>query len=257
MMKCFQLIAILFLLAIAIGKVQAQSAKSLTALKPVSGGFDIADTKVSIAGQIFDAALLQRFPFPTEYYFAVYDLGGVYSRFEAWIGIPDGGSAYQQQFQIKIDGKIVAGNKDDLISPGDKPAHIVLDTTGAHSLKIVIEGGLLIANPVLYKADATSFNTIASSGTANLVSPKNGAKATAGSITLLWEPVDGATSYGVEIVCTKGTSPHIYSMNATDSTAKFDLMGVPNGEYHWSVISFNDKGVMGKFSKDRTFIVAR
>lgn len=42
-----------------------------------------------------------------------------------------------------------------------------------------------------------------------------------------------------------------------DSNTKFDLTNVPNSEYHWSVIAFDSRGTMGKFSKGRTFIVAK
>ena len=185
---------------------------------------------------------------------SVYDLNNRYERFEAWIGVPDNRTGMQDRsFSIRLDGKLVQTNEDDPMKSGDPPIHISIDVTGAQSLQLKGSKGIYFGEPVLYKSTPTLVVT----NVANLVAPLNGTIVSSNSVSLLWNPVDASTSYGIEIVCTKGNAPHIYSLNATGSTTRFDLSGVANGEYHWSVIAFDRKGVMGKFSKDRTFVVAR
>lgn len=112
---------------------------------------------------------------------------------------------------------------------------------------------------LLEKAKTLYKSAPPSSSVTTLVAPTDGTQVTGNSVNLSWELVNEATNYGVEIVCTKGSTPYIYSVNVLGGVCntKFDLSNVPNGSYQWSVIAFNGNGVMGKFSKSRTFVVAR
>ena len=244
----FLILSLLF----ACPNVWAQTPKRVTELTPSESpyNFSVEDKPFALGGRIMHFGLGGENDY-NEYY-STYDLGGKYTRFEAWVGVTDryiGGTG--QTFSVRLDGKKVLDNNDDPMKISDPPKHIVIDVTGVQSLRLYGNIAIFYGEPVLYKG------TPASASVATLVAPQDGATVSASSISLLWEPVNGATGYGVEIVCTKGSSPRIYALNATDSTTKFDLTGVANGEYHWSVIAFNSKGVMGKFSKDRTFVVAR
>ena len=249
-MKFLWIILFALFLLFTLPNAWAQTPKPLTELKPVSGGctIEIKDRPFSITGRIMHFGLGVAF-YDVES--SVYDLGGNYTRFEAWVGIPDNYSKRtDKSFSIRLDGKLVLTNESDPLNSGDAPIHISVDVTGAQAIQIRGLQGIFFGEPVLYRGTPLSANI------ATLVAPQDGITVSTTSIKLLWEPVSNATSYGVEIVCTKGSSPHIYALNASDSITKFDLSGVPNGEYHWSVIAFDNKGAMGKFSKDRTFIVA-
>jgi len=248
----FAWIAFLILsLSLAGPNAWAQAPKPLTELKPTeaSNDFTYQSEPFALGGKVMHFGLGGD---DYDEYASVYDLGGKYTRFEAWVGIADKYPGMSNlTYSVRLDGKEVLYNGDDPMKSFDPPKHIVLDVTGIQSMRLYGKKTIFYGEPVLYKG------TLASANVANLVAPQDGATVSASSISLLWEPVNGATGYGVEIVCTKGSSPRIYALNATDSTTRFDLTGVANGEYHWSVIAFNSKGVMGKFSKDRTFVVAR
>ena len=248
----FAWIAFLILSLSSVGlNAWAQTPKPLTELTPTDSpyNFDVPDKPFALGGRVMHFGLMAHYK---EVSASVYDLGGKYTRFEAWVGVPEEKSnSTDQSFSIRLDGKMVLTNKNDPIKSGDPPIHLSVDVTGARSLRVAGDGAVYFGEPLLYRG------TPASASVASLVAPRDGVTVSASSTILLWEPVSGATRYGVEIVCTKGSSPRIYALNATDSTTKFDLTGVANGEYHWSVIAFNSKGVMGKFSKDRTFVVAR
>lgn len=232
--------------------VWAQSPKPLTELVPTASNynFHVIESSFDLGGRVMHFGL--RVNNSKDESYSVYDLGGKYTRFETWVGIPgDYPGANNRSYSIRLDGKKVVSNDDDLMKSFDAPKHITVDVTGVQSLRLYGNYAIYYGEPVLYRG------TPASACVASLVAPRDGVTVSASSTILLWEPVSGATRYGVEIVCTKGSSPCIYALNATDSTTKFDLTGVANGEYQWSVIAFNSKGVMGKFSKDRTFVVAR
>ncbi len=224
---------------------------SLLTLTPLEGGgLSVRGSKFSMSERIFNIGLYAE-PGHDDGRGNIYDLAGKYSRLEGWIGRPDQFSSDSPaKWRIKVDGETVLTGE---VSQGDKPVHVDININGAKSLKIGLWDNVTFATPFLYKGSVQPV------GVVNLIAPADGVRATGNNLNLLWEPVDGATSYGVEIVCTKGGSPHIYALNVTggDSNTKFDLTNVPNGEYQWSVIAFNGKGVMGKFSKDRTFVVAR
>lgn len=246
----FAWIALILSLSLACTNAWAQTPKPLTDLSPTASyhNFHVVGRPFDLGGKVMHFGLRVQ----DDEAYSVYDLGGKYTRFETWVGIPgDYPGAVNKNYSVRLDGNKVVSNDDDLMKAFDPPKHIELDVTGVQSLRLYANYGIFYGEPILYRG------TPASASVATLVSPQDGVTMSAGSINLIWEPVNGATSYGVEIVCTKGSSPRIYALNATDSTAKFDLAGVANGEYHWSVIAFNSKSVMGKFSKDRTFVVAR
>jgi len=247
-MKRAWLVLMAVVLIFGCSEAKAQEAVPLTNLRPVTEGLVPQKAPFSIAGKVMHFGLGT----PLGDTSSVYDLGGKYSRFEAWVGILDNSMKNNgKRFAIRLDGKVVLDNKDQLQQSNDAPVHIDLDVRGAQSMKIVAEDLIYIGEPTLYKESATP------SAIATLVAPRDGMRLTSKLVSLLWEPVDGATSYGVEIVCTKGSAPRIYALNAPESTAKFDLTNVASGEYHWSVVAFNGKGVMGKFSNGRAFTVAR
>lgn len=248
----FTWIAFLILSLSSVGlNAWAQTPKPLTELTPTDSprNFYVPEKPFDLGGRVMHFGLMAHYE---EASASVYDLGGKYTRFEAWVGVPEVNSnSADQSFSICLDGKMVLTNENDPMKSGDPPIHLSVDVTGARSLRVKGDGAVYFGEPVLYRG------TPASASIANLVAPRDGVTVSSSSINLSWEPVNNATSYGVEVVCTKGSSPRIYALNATDSTTKFDLTGVANGEYHWSVIAFNSKGVMGKFSKDRVFTVAR
>ena len=248
-MKFSWIICIALSLALGASNAWAQTPKPLTELKPVDSpiGFEPQENPFSLMGRVMHFGLGATGGDASA---SVYDLGGKYTRFEAWAGVSDSYNCTDRIFSIRLDGKLVLTNESDPMKSGDAPIHISIDVTGVQSLRLRAHNGIFFGEPVLYRG------TPASASVANLVAPQDGTTVSTGSVKLIWEAVSGATGYGVEIVCTKGSSPHIYAVNAGDSTTRFDLTSVPNGEYHWSVISFNGKGVMGKFSKDRTFVVA-
>lgn len=247
-MKRAWLVLMAVLLTFGCSEAKAQESVPLTNLKPVTEGLVPNRESSSIAGKVMHFGLGT----PLGDTSSVYDLGGKYSRFEAWVGILDNsGKTNGKRFAVRLDGKVVLDNKDQLQQSNDAPVHIDLDVRGAQSMKLVAEYQVFIGEPTLYK-DAPGPSSVAT-----LVAPREGVRLTSKIVSLLWEPVDGATRYGVEIVCTKGSAPRIYALNATESTAKFDLTNVAGGEYHWSVVAFNGKGVMGKFSNGRAFTVVR
>ncbi len=250
-MKFTLIVFIVLLFSLISPNAWAQAPKPLTELKPTEADndFRFQGEPFALGGKVMHFGLGGD---DYDEYASVYDLGGKYTRFEAWVGIADKYPWMSNvTYSVRLDGKEVLYNGDDPMKSFDPPKHIVLDVTGVQSMRLYGKKTIFYGEPVLYKGAS------ASASVATLVAPQDGATVSASSISLLWEPVNGATGYGVEIVCTKGSSPRIYALNATDSTTKFDLTSVANGEYHWSVIAFNSKGVMGKFSKDRTFIVAR
>ena len=231
--------------------IWAQTSKPLIELPPTASNynFHVLDRPFDLGGRVMHFGL-RVVNFHEESY-SVYDLGGKYTRFETWVGIPgDYPEATNRNYSIRLDGKKVVSNDDDLMKFFDPPKHIEIDVTGVQSLRLYGNYAIFYGEPVLYRGAPSSANI------ANLVAPQDGATVSADAVKLLWEPVNNATSYGIEIVCTKGSAPHIYALNAIHSIEIFDLSSIPNGEYRWSVISFNKKGVMGKFSKDRAFNVA-
>lgn len=234
---------------------RAQDERPLGSLKAVSGGLEYLQEKFSIADRIFSSILRNRGG-----RFAVYDLDGKYSRLEGWIGVDDKRRRERdKRYAISVDGQVVLSGE---ISSGDKPIRVDLDVSGARSVRVALDFEVLFADAVLSRGTSSSSQP---SGVTNLIAPRDGARVTGNSVNLHWEPVDGAVSYGVEIVCTKlnGSSsrslPRMWAINVQDgeTSCRFDLSSVPNGDYHWSVIAFNSSGVMGKFSKNRVFSVMR
>lgn len=242
-------LAVVMLCLLVTGKSFAQDTVPLAKIDAVSSDLNTVDRQFSIADHIFSGGF--RVYGTSEDRYAVYNLGGKYSRLEGWIGIADDDDqdAHDRHYEIRVDGKSVLNGTT---SYGDKPIRVALDVTGALSLRVTLAGAVYLGDPVLIKELPQQVKV------ANLLTPATGTRVTGNSVNLLWEPLDGATSYGVEIVCTKGSTPHIYALNVSggDSNIKFDLTDVPDGEYQWSVIAFNGSGVMGKFSKGWTFIVA-
>ena len=226
----------------------AQAPLSLLEVKGVSENLSHRDNKFSIADQVYENGLYCG-GWDQKDKFSVYDVGGRFTRLQGWIGIPDTDTGLRERnYQINLDGVAAVFGQ---LSSGDKPVRVDLDITGVHSVRVILGFRVHLGDPVLLKEASQT------SGVTTLVAPQDAVRLTTSSVSLLWEPVNGAIGYGVEVVCTKGNAPRIYALNAIDSTAKFDMSGIANGEYHWSVIAFNSKGVMGKFSKDRTFVVAR
>ena len=248
-MKFLGIVCLALCLSFTTSNIRAQNPKPLTELKAVYSpiGFESQDNPFSLMGRVMHFGLGATGDDASA---SVYDLGGKYTRFEAWVGVSDSYARTDRVFSVRLDGKLVLTNESDPLKSGDAPIHVSIDVTGVQSLRLRGLNGIFFGEPVLYR------RMPASASVANLVAPQDGTTVSTGSVRLLWEPVSDATGYGVEIVCTKGNSPRIYALNASDSTARFDLTGVPNGQYQWSVISFNGRGVMGKFSAARMFVVA-
>ncbi len=252
-MKLFRTFILTVLVGLLSQSVWAQDSKPLTDLKPATEELVKQDSPFSLGGRVMHYGLASSMG-GDSVSVSVYDLSGKYSRFTAWVGVPDGQSSnYGLRYVVRLDGKAVVDNKDDLMTPDKAPVHIDIDVTGVQSIKLEATNALSFGEPTLYKSAPPS------SSVTTLVAPTDGIQVTGNSVNLSWEPVNEATNYGVEIVCTKGSTPYIYSVNVLGgvSNTKFDLTKVPNGSYQWSVIAFNGNGVMGKFSKSRTFVVFR
>lgn len=205
---------------------------------------------ISIAGQIFDGVVWRDRGGGEAY--IIYALSSEFSRFEAWIGVPDS-SHGSSVYRFQLDGETVKRGKVD---KGERAVKVVVDLVGASSFRIDVDGYMV--NPKFIKADAPELKVPAN------VSPDDRAKVKGESVSLLWTPVDGATSYGIEIVSTKldgeasDGAKRIWSFTTgSDPLHKLDLSEFKAGEYRWSVIAFDSKRALGAFSPSSLFRVTK
>ena len=137
------------------------------------------------------------------------------------------------------------------LSSGDPDVPVDLDVTKAQSVRIDLTRPVQIGDPVLEFASR-------SPEPPSLLSPADGV-VVSGPVRLEWSAVPGASSYGVEIVCTKpggrgnARSPRIWVLNSSATHAVFNAAGAPDGEYRWSVIAFGAHSTLTKFSHDQSF----
>ena len=76
--------------------------------------------------------------------------------------------------------------------------------------------------------------------------------------------MEGASAYGIELINTKLANPQgaqdtrrIFAATVLggETSYRLDPHEFPAGTYRWCVIAFDNKGVMGKFSQERSFSI--
>lgn len=182
-MKFSWIVCMMLLFAFTSPNVRAQTPKPLTELTPTASDYDFqaTDQPFDLGGRVMHFGLEKNWVKDEAY--SVYDLGGKYTRFETWVGAPEGyGSSVNGSYSIRLDGKKVVSNGDDPMKPNDPPKHIEVDVTGVQSLRLYGNYGIRYGEPILYRG------TPASANIANLVAPQDRATESGSSINLLWEP---------------------------------------------------------------------
>lgn len=179
---------------------------------------------------------------------------------------------------IYVDGDLV---KEILTEANQKPTKFDIPLVDASSLKLVFENGGILGNGSFssplsgaeVKKPAAKTTTpqvqpepepkTGELGRVQLTEPEVGRSYT-NKVKFAWQKVDGAVSYGVEVILIKNEDANKVPtrfMRAFPATKEaFEWLfteDVVSGEYQVSVIAFGKKGVITKFSSPRRFKVAR
>lgn len=255
--RCFVFVVLMpVLLARTYGRSQSEEGTRLIDLNPVTSGgtagtFRTTTNKFSIADQICGWGVYNRF---NEDSFEVFDLGKRFQSLKGIIGIDDGDSAQQGHFTIAVDGQEVSYGK---VQHG-KALPLKLDLTGGSSLRITLND-CWIGDPLLSEA---SVDATTSMWVPRLLSPVDGV-AVNGDVELRWTRVGSATSYGVEILAVKldsadDNAARIIAKTVDGQTrALLKTEPLAPGTYRWSVVAFDDRVLLGKFSEEHTFTISK
>jgi hypothetical protein len=171
-------------------------------------------------------------------------------------------------FRILIDGVDAPGNCSGELRNMQLPQHVVLDVTGKKSICFMLTQGAGIGDP-MFRVEPVPGASEGGGGQGHpgkaplLTSPADKAQVSGDNVMLRWQPVEGATSYGISIVSFKSNdpagpeTPRIWSAMAKGTSYSFKLSELPTGEYLWSVIAFGPTKPLGGFSTERVFALDR
>lgn len=188
----------------------------------------------------------------------------------------DAGHTGESKLQIVLDGETA---QELSASTGDKPTDFEVTVKDSKSIMLVFKGTSAIADAVFTPETETAKPTPKQPQPAepvetpkqapgdlvrmNLTAPQNGEVAK-NDVTFKWDPVDGAISYGVEIVMITNANPKkipsrfMRAFSASGESFEWNFSDdVLSGEYQVSVIAFGKNGVLSKFSNSRRFKVTR
>jgi hypothetical protein len=205
--------------------------------------------------------------------------------FRSVYGIPDGEKSKGTEgiLSVYIDGELI---KEYRAEAEQKPVKIEMTLNKAASMKLVFEGGGALGNPVFSTLGATAPKTTpdtqpkpkekepAKTDTTSVKSTTDvvrvvmtmpeGSETYVNKALFKWEKIDGATAYGIEFIMMRNDDS---SATPTRLLRAFTTKGesfewnfsddVLSGEYQVSVIAFNKKGVLTRFSAPKRFKIAR
>jgi len=221
-------------------------------LRQVAGSLFAGHDTISAADHIYHDSISTGSGKPI---FAIYELGGAYTRLTGAMGLSDDDQNADMQglpFAIAVDGKTVL---EGSLSYQDKPIPVDLDINGAQSLRITIIAGVRFLEPMLTKALPVSPTTPV------LLSPESGILVDK-RLIVTWKPVQRAVSYGVQILPIKlaGQAPlkpvlHSYNTDTSPKVA-IDVSAYADGQYRINVVAFSSHGPLGEFCQGRTVTVA-
>jgi len=208
--------------------------------------------KTSINGQVYDGWIRNSWP---QIGSVTYDLSRSYRSLECWIGIQDDSPPPDMdkpsEFAVMVDGDTV---KAGTVSSREKAVHIALDVSGARSFCVTLTNGATVAGAVVSNVPMASLPV------PNIIAPVDDSVVNGSSLVVQWSPVTGATGYGIQAVLVKRLHPSPTAdvpLSASyvkgNTTAAIDVSQWPEGKYAISVMAFDAKGSMGRFS-DRTVV---
>lgn len=218
----------------------------------IQGFANLSSDTISIKGRLFDSHL---------YLGAlgdhvIFDLKGQYAAFEAMAGVEEG-VVVNGRIQFTVDGEVV---KKLTVRAGEAPVPVSINLEGARSFRIdapqdAFDRGTL-CEPKFLKTRPSAPKV------SKNLSPMDGASIRRGAVPLVWQPVSGATSYGIEIVAVrldspaKPRDPRIWAATTDEKpTHEFDFTNLPPGEYRWSVIAYDDVNALGAFSSSTRLVL--
>ncbi len=241
--------------------LQSYTYNSLVNYKPVqSSGYYRTEDQISIAG------VVHKFSYVGEGDVRItYEIPKGFKSFIFDIGIPDGSNLTEcsnAYFSMTLDGDEIELPKE-MTEPkyGNKAIHIELDIQGKSSMRLRLGHLAAIGFPRFTTKVADKFPMMTSKLVPALRQPEEKAKVSGSSVKLVWDSVDGAISYGINILSFKSDQdqsddlPRVWATTVTGTSYKFDISNLPNGQYVWSVIAFGPKKALGAFSKDRSFFI--
>jgi hypothetical protein len=292
-MKALLLLPLLAITAGAVSRTQKSDIR-LTELIPISQIADPnaqitnLDKSFSMGGVVYDFGVANLSYSSTGSSSAerqvVYRVPDKATAFSGSVGVPDMISPFGLEVELKVsfylDGKLAAS-----VVPGrdSVPEKFQLSVAGVKGLKIVYAGPVGIGDPSFTspaakkpaktvpaknvpkpapKAEVKTEVKPTELARVAIDEPENGATFK-DQLTVKWQAVEGATMYGVEIVLVnasdnKPQSKPLRAFNTKTESFEWNFSDdVVNGEYQLSVIAFNKRGVISKFSAPKRIKIER
>jgi hypothetical protein len=233
----------------------------LVKLRPVTtgGAINVFEHTFTMSGLVYDFGM--QFMFHSGG-FAFYDLKRQYRSLNCKLAIDDNFDPGDSPstYSFKLDGKVLTSGE---FRKGRPPLQISLDVTDGRSLGFKLTNGVSLGNPVLStkpSQDGAGGNKAIAPA---LSEPQDKAIARNDTLTFRWREVPGADTYALQVILKRRQGnkrqpdTRMWAVTTTSSSFTWDLKDWPSGQYLWSVLAFDNERIIGIFSEEREFTVAR